>query len=178
MRELLNLALVAFLALASGVAFGQTACPHGVTPGSSQCLPSGAGAANVPPPPRARWIQTWGAMAEGARSSKVGTASGETSRRAAERAAVKKCESMGGIGCRPVFAYRNTCAVIAEPVDLLQMMVGYYQHAPTVEEARVWYFRVAGLATRVMSVVSSIRTAPLQYCSDDASLDGWCVAER
>lgn len=135
MRELLNLALVAFLALASGVAFGQTACPHGVTPGSSQCLPSGAGAASVPPPPRARWIQTWGAMAEDARSSKVGTASGEMSRRAAERAAVKKCESMGGTGCRPVFAYRNTCAVIAEPVDLLQMMVGYYQHAPTVEEA-------------------------------------------
>lgn len=116
-------------------ALAQMACPQGVTPGSSQCLPTGAGATSGPPPPRARWIQTWGAMAEDSLSSKVGTSTGESSRRAAQKAAVRKCESMGGRGCKAVFSYRNTCAVIAEPTELLQMMVGHYQDAPTIEEA-------------------------------------------
>lgn len=121
--------------LAAVPAKAQMACPQGVTPGSSQCLPTGTGATSRPPPPRARWIQTWGAMAEDGLSSKVGTSTGESSRRAAQKAAVRKCESMGGRGCKAVFSYRNTCAVIAEPNELLQMMVGHYQDAQTIEEA-------------------------------------------
>lgn len=114
-------------------AFAQTACPQGVTPGSSQCLPTGGTAA---PPARApRWVLTWGAMAEDRKSSIVGTSSGELSRGAAQRAAVKKCEAMGGAGCKAVYSYKNTCAVIAEPIALLEYMNGYYQNGPTVEEA-------------------------------------------
>ncbi|MBD9468904.1 DUF4189 domain-containing protein [Pseudoxanthomonas sp. PXM01] len=121
------------LAAGSSSAFAQTACPQGVTPGNSQCLPTGGTTA---PPARApRWMLTWGAMAEDVLSSKVGASTGESSRSSAQKAAVRKCESMGGKGCKAVFSYENTCAVIAEPVELQGRMVGFYQDAPTIEEA-------------------------------------------
>ena len=126
-------ALVAGLLVSSGHASAQMACPQGVTPGSSQCLPTGGA---VAPPARApRWVLTWGAMAEDQKSSIVGTSSGELSRGAAQRAAVRKCEAMGGAGCKAVYSYKNTCAVVAEPIALLEFMHGYYQNGPTVEEA-------------------------------------------
>lgn len=134
-RSIYTVLFVVLGVFSVGGAVAQTACPQGVTPGSSQCLPTGTGATSAPPPPRARWIQTWGAMAEDNLSSTVGTSTGESSRGAARRAAVRKCESMGGSGCKAVFSYKNTCAVIAEPVELLEMMVGHYQDAPTIEEA-------------------------------------------
>jgi len=127
------LTLVAGLSVSSGRASAQMACPQGVSPGSSQCLPTGG---TVAPPARGpRWVLTWGAMAEDQKASIVGTSSGELSRRAAQRAAVKKCETMGGVGCKAVYSYKNTCAVIAEPIALLESMHGYYQNGPTVEEA-------------------------------------------
>lgn len=125
--------IVVGLILFSGQASAQMACPQGVTPGSSQCLPTGGTATPTPRSPR--WVLTWGAMAEDQRSSVVGTSSGELSRGAAQRAAVKKCGAMGGVGCKAVYSYKNTCTVIAEPVALLERMNGYYQNGPTIEEA-------------------------------------------
>lgn len=131
--RIVAMTIVVGLILFSGQASAQMACPQGVTPGSSQCLPTGGTAA--PPPRSPRWVLTWGAMAEDQKSSVVGTSSGELSRGAAQRAAVKKCEAMGGVGCKAVYSYKNTCAVIAEPVALLERMNGYYQNGHTIEEA-------------------------------------------
>lgn len=156
--------LMAGLALAGGAfaAFAQTACPQGVTPGSSQCLPTGTGTV-APPARQPRWMLTWGAMAEDVLSSKVGTSTGESSRRAAQKAAVMKCESMGGKGCKAVFSYENTCAVIAEPVELQGKMVGFYQDAPTVEEASQLVLPICrnGNSGRECRVIYSNCTAPI-----------------
>ncbi|PZQ28043.1 DUF4189 domain-containing protein [Pseudoxanthomonas japonensis] len=164
MRRSVYITLFFLLGIFSvGGASAQTACPQGVTPGSSQCLPTGTGATSAPPPPRARWIKTWGAMAEDSLSSKVGTSTGEFSRRAAQRAAVRKCESMGGEGCKAVFSYENTCAVIAEPVELQGKMVGFYQDAPTIEEASRLVLPLCrnGNGGRECRVIYSNCTAPI-----------------
>ena len=164
MRRSIYIALFGLLGFSTaGGALAQTACPQGVTPGSSQCLPTSTGATSAPQPRRARWVKTWGAMAEDSLSSKVGTSTGEYSRRAAQRAAVRKCESMGGKGCKAVFSYENTCAVIAEPVELLGKMVGFYQDAPTIEEAKRLVLPICrdGNGGRECRVIYSNCTAPI-----------------
>lgn len=74
-------------------------------------------------------------MAEDKVVGVIGTSTGQFSRRAAQRAAVGKCKSMGGERCRAVYDYKNTCAVVAEPIELLPAMMGVYQDGPTIEEA-------------------------------------------
>jgi len=122
-------------------------CPPGTPPGSPMCLPPGAPGNpytnQVPTPPVSEptliWKPTWGAFAEGSTkdsSGVIGTSSGLFSRGAAQRAAISKCKSLGGRDCKLVFQYQNTCAVIAEPIDLLPMMVAFFQDGP-LEDATV-----------------------------------------
>ncbi|MGR4875253.1 DUF4189 domain-containing protein [Pseudoxanthomonas sp. LARHCG66] len=112
----------------------QMACPQGVTPGSSQCLPSGGGGAAPPPAPR--WRLTWGAMAEDVATGYVGTSTGQFSRRAARREAMRKCEGMGGVNCKPIFDYKNNCAVVVEPVKFIQgSSTAVYRDGSSVEDA-------------------------------------------
>ncbi|MCD9031558.1 DUF4189 domain-containing protein [Luteimonas sp. Y-2-2-4F] len=119
-------------------AIAQTACPQGVAPGSPSCGPGGGnGLWSAPPPergPEARWRKTWGAIAYDANASYVGVSSGESSRRAAARAALAHCRSKGGGDCRPVAHYENQCAAVGEPVASSGGMISF-EIGLSVEEA-------------------------------------------
>jgi hypothetical protein len=122
------------LSTLSGVAWAQTACPMGATPGSSQCGPSPSyhGVAPVystPQTPQVRWADRWGAIAIGEANSGVGLAKSMPSKRKAEKVAMAQCREKGG-GCRVVLSNQNQCGVIAWGDD---MSVPY--GAPTIEKA-------------------------------------------
>ena len=117
----------------STAALSQTACPQGVTPGSSQCLPTGVSGEQASPSPR--WRTTWGAMAEDEENGYVGTSSGQSTKVAARREAKRKCVAMGGVNCKPAYEYKNSCAVVAEPVDAADKSIAYYQNGKDVGEA-------------------------------------------
>ena len=122
-----------FLVCASS-ASAQMACPQGVTPGSSRCLPSGVSAGQAPPPPP-RWRTTWGAMVEDEENGYVGTSVGQFTKAAARSEAKRKCVAMGGINCKLAYEYKNSCAVVAEPIDAAGRSIAYYQNGENVEEA-------------------------------------------
>ena len=125
---------VGALVIGLASAHAQMACPQGVTPGSAQCLPTGPGSQAAPPPPR--WRLTWGAMAEDESTGNVGTSTGQLSRRSARAEALRKCKSMGGLNCKPVFDYKNNCAVVVEPVQFLQgSSIAIYRDGSTIEDA-------------------------------------------
>ena len=120
--------------LALPFAHAQMACPQGVTPGSTQCLPSGPSA--QPAPPAARWRFTWGAMAEDEETGNVGTSTGKFSRSAAHREAMRKCKAMGGRSCRPIFDYKNNCAVVVEPIQFIDgSSIAIYRDGSSTEDA-------------------------------------------
>ena len=133
MKPFYPLMLLSLLGSSSGVQ-AQMACPQGVTPGSSQCLPSGGVASAPQTPPR--WRLTWGAMAEDATTGNVGTSTGQFSRRAARQEAMRKCKGMGGVNCKPIFDYKNNCAVVVEPVEFVQgSSIAVYRDGSSVEDA-------------------------------------------
>ncbi|MBV6810831.1 DUF4189 domain-containing protein [Xanthomonas sp. NCPPB 3582] len=98
----------------SGVAFGQTACPVGVAPGSPQCGPdSGTSRGDIPdPPPRptGEWLKTWGAIAGSNATGESGAVTGKLSRQEAERKAVQLCAEGGATDCKVDLSYKNQCA--------------------------------------------------------------------
>ena len=104
--------LLAF-ATSNTPASAQMACPQGVTPGSSQCLPTGGAQQSQPPVPKPRWRLTWGAIAMSSRTGEVGTSVGRFSKREATREAMEKCQHLGGKECEIAITYRNQCAVVA-----------------------------------------------------------------
>jgi hypothetical protein len=71
----------------------------------------------APSQPSTRWKLTWGAFAADDALGITGTSTGEHSQRAARRAAMMKCSSMGGRKCEVILSYHNQCAVAAHPVD-------------------------------------------------------------
>ena len=87
--------LLAF-ATSNTPASAQMACPQGVTPGSSQCLPTGGAQQSQPPVPKPRWRLTWGAIAMSSRTGEVGTSVGRFSKREATREAMEKCSILAG----------------------------------------------------------------------------------
>lgn len=120
----------------ASAANAQTACPQGVAPGSPACGPSGGGWVAPPPSaPTQRWKLTWGAFASDPAQSVIGTSTGQFSRRAASKAAMAKCASLGGRNCKVTLTYENQCAVVAEPVEDLQPMASIQGSGPSVEEA-------------------------------------------
>lgn len=42
---------------------------------------------------------------------------------------------MGGVNCKPAYEYKNSCAVVAEPVDAADKSIAYYQNGKDVGEA-------------------------------------------
>ena len=129
--------LMAGFALAGGSfsAFAQTACPQGVTPGSSLCLPTGAAATQSPALPAPRWRSTWGAFANDSQAAVTGSSSGQLTRWGANRAAKAKCKSIGGQECKIILEFKNQCAVVAEPVEDLPLYRLVHRPGLTVEEA-------------------------------------------
>ena len=102
----------------SGVA---AACPDGmiINPigagGQPECIPGvnhqnwgGTGASSEP-----RWARRWGAFATDSATSKVGVATGLSSKRKAEKEALAHCQSKGGAQCKPLIAYYDQCAALA-----------------------------------------------------------------
>ncbi|MDT7820761.1 DUF4189 domain-containing protein [Xanthomonas hortorum pv. vitians] len=98
-------------------AFGQTACPAGVAPGSPQCGPdSGTSRGDIPtPPPRptGEWIKTWGAVATSG-SGDAGVSSGRRTKEQAENDAIASCEGLGSGSCRVSMAFFNQCVAAAD----------------------------------------------------------------
>lgn len=127
--------LVASGVLWSATAGAQTACPQGVTPGSSQCLPTPQGGSQAIQAPAPRWKLTWGAIALDQSTVSIGTATGQVSRRAALKEAKEKCESIGGKDCRIILYYENQCAAIAEPVADIEPMIASYKVGLSSQEA-------------------------------------------
>ncbi|WP_260619066.1 DUF4189 domain-containing protein [Pseudoxanthomonas mexicana] len=119
--------------------YAQTACPQGVGPGDPRCGPGGGGGGGWDLPAGkvyTRWKTTWGALAEDTATGKIGTSTGEFSRRRATREAVANCKAMGGLECKFIFTYKNSCAVVAQVADdPSPSMISTYQSAPTLEVA-------------------------------------------
>lgn len=115
----------------------QTACPQGVSPGSSQCLPSGGAQQTQPSAPKPRWKLTWGAIAMSSETGEVGTSVGRFSKREARREAMDKCKHLGGKECQLAIAYENQCAVVAWASEAGRPTGGaaFVQGAATVAEA-------------------------------------------
>lgn len=117
-------------------AYAQMACPQGVTPGSSQCLPTGGGQQS-PIAPAPRWRLTWGAIAMSSSTGEVGTSVGRFSKREATREAMEKCKSLGGAECEIAIAYKNQCAVVAWASEAGKPTGGaaFVQGAETISKA-------------------------------------------
>jgi hypothetical protein len=132
-------ALIVFILLGIPLeALAQTACPQGVPPGDPRCGPGGSGGGGWDLPAGkvyTRWKSTWGAIAEDGVAAVFGASTGEPSRRAASRAAVDHCKQKGGKACKLTLAFKNSCVVLADPVELLPVMNGISQSAETIEAA-------------------------------------------
>jgi len=93
----------------------------------------------------------------------VGTSTGQSSRRKAEREARAKCKASGGLECKFVYTYMNSCAVVAEPIEVLKDSVSAYQNGETVEAASK--LAIAGCSVRnggrACQVYYSNCTAPI-----------------
>lgn len=105
-------------------AHAENGCPLGYAPAkipvesSSDCAPIPGYWEAQPPEPAAvepLWTSRWGAIAIGSTASGggVGVATGESSRRKAESAAMKTCRDTGGGKQCEVYAYRDQCAAVA-----------------------------------------------------------------
>ncbi|MCC8556294.1 DUF4189 domain-containing protein [Xanthomonas hortorum] len=97
-------------------AFGQTACPNGVAPGSPQCGPdSGTSRGDIvgpSPRPTGEWIKTWGAIAGSDSTGESGAVVGKLTREEAEKGAIRQCSQGGAIDCKVDLAYKNQCAAL------------------------------------------------------------------
>ncbi|MCI4566751.1 DUF4189 domain-containing protein [Lysobacter sp. CFH 32150] len=119
----------------NGVAWGQTACPGGVSPGDPRCGPSPN--ASVPLPRGPQWQLTWGAIASDSTTGDVGTTVGHLSRGEAKREALNKCAAGGAKKCRVVLAYKNQCAVYVAPTEKGESVAGvaFAQGGPSIDVA-------------------------------------------
>ncbi|MBD4836489.1 DUF4189 domain-containing protein [Xanthomonas citri pv. citri] len=108
--------LLIFL-FSSSAAWGQTACPSGVAPGSPQCGPdSGTSRGDIPqPPPRptGEWLKTWGAIAS-SDNGDIGSSTGKLSENEARVEALKVCSDFGNSDCKVNFTYKNQCVAVVQ----------------------------------------------------------------
>jgi Domain of unknown function (DUF4189) len=119
MLRLIVLALcVVFSAPKIALAEGGT-CPPGYypvnSPGVSGCAPiPGYGGGQDPVATGPSWMSTWGAIATDNSVSAIGSVTRQSSKRQAQRNAVKSCRANGGTNkCKVSLAYYNQCGVMA-----------------------------------------------------------------
>ena len=110
------------LFLAIGSAWAEGRCPEGYFPigggnaGWEGCAPmdGGAGGASQPPAnPGPQWATRWGAIAHDGIAGRFGGAEGLSSKRKAEKAAIKECMRNEGRKCKIVISYYNQCGAMA-----------------------------------------------------------------
>lgn len=118
------------LMFAVGAVQAQTACPHGVGPGSAQCGPS-TGGGSIQSPPR-QYVESWnwGAFVRDASVSAIGTGFNQPSRHGAINQAMARCQELGGTDCQLVFAF-DGCGAVAEPVDKDVLLIPAMAAEPT-----------------------------------------------
>lgn len=112
--------LCVFLLAVSGWVHAEQGCPDGFIPNAAGTpgVPCVQGQSNnwgagTPKAPEVRWADRWGAFASDSQSGAVGSATGLSNRKKAEKAAISHCRSKGGKDCRPLLAYYNQCAAVA-----------------------------------------------------------------
>lgn len=110
-----------FLMIVGLPAMAEQGCPPGQYPIGGQgvvaCAPiPQENSVQEQPRPLGQWIKTWGGIAlDESGAGAVGVASGERSKRAAQKAAFSSCIGAGGKDCRDWVTYFNQCAAVAEP---------------------------------------------------------------
>jgi hypothetical protein len=111
----------------------QTACPHGVAPGSAQCGPS-MGGGSIQQPTR-QYVESWnwGAFVMDASVSAIGSGFNQPSRQRAIDQATARCQELGGTNCQLVFAF-DGCGAVAEPVDKNVLLIPAMAAEPTRQE--------------------------------------------
>lgn len=110
------------VAVAGTIAFAQTACPHGVGPGSAQCGPSVSGSSTQAPARTYVESWNWGAFVTDASVSAIGTGFNQWSRQAAIDRAMASCRELGGTKCQLALTF-DSCGAIAEPTDKQVLLV-------------------------------------------------------
>lgn len=59
------------------------------------------------------WERRWGAFTSDAQTGKIGVSTAMSSKRKAEKEALRDCQSRGGAQCKVLLAFTNQCAAIA-----------------------------------------------------------------
>ncbi|WP_232372868.1 DUF4189 domain-containing protein [Xanthomonas hydrangeae] len=135
--------LAFYLLFLVGFAHAEGGCPPGQYPiggqGAMACAPLPQGN-NQQARPSGKWIKTWGAIAMGSIDAvtSYGVTTGKLSKAEAEVDALSRCGSHGETNCQIGLAYRNQCAVVAEPhVNGKPFSEGYstFIGASTVQKA-------------------------------------------
>lgn len=137
-------AVLMALAFGGGNAYAEQGCPSGMIPnpigagGQGGCIPGvnhqdwGGTQQNSGP----KYSRRWGAFASDVETSKVGVATGMTSKRKAEKAALDQCRGKGGVQCKPLFSYYDQCGAVAWGRDSADNGGGLiWARAPRKEEA-------------------------------------------
>lgn len=126
---------IAFFSPTVVMAEGGT-CPPGYypvnSPGVAGCAPiPGYGGGQDPVPTGPTWMTTWGAIATDNSVSAIGSVTRQSSKRQAQRSAIKNCRANGGTKkCKVSLVYYNQCGVMTVG-DSFAVTHG----AGTVEEA-------------------------------------------
>ena len=116
MLPMLGLLFVSFPAHAEG-----GSCPPGYYPiggqGTMGCAPipgsGGSQRQHAPQQPPEIWRDRYGAIFTDSDQGALGTSGSQSSRAAAEQAALADCIARGGVACKKVTSYRNACAAFA-----------------------------------------------------------------
>lgn len=92
-------------------------CPPGYypvnTPGVMGCAPM-PGGGGEPMATGPSWMTTWGAIATDSSVSAIGSVTRQSSKRQAQKNAIKNCRANGGTKkCKVSLAYYNQCGVMA-----------------------------------------------------------------
>lgn len=85
-------------------------------------IPGGQAPAQEPPKPNGRWHSRFGAIAEDASAGErgvvlsTGVAEAQSSSGEASSLAIKNCEQNGGLRCKVVTSYTDSCIALADPI--------------------------------------------------------------
>ena len=103
--------------MSTSVIHAQAACPPGTIPygtgqGQNVCGPDDNQQQQQQPHPPPQWARQWGAIATDGPGGHAGVAVYQSSKEAAEQAALADCRAKGGTECAVEVAYDNECAAM------------------------------------------------------------------
>ncbi|QCW26612.1 DUF4189 domain-containing protein [Lysobacter enzymogenes] len=118
MKRAIGYLILSAAFLVSGTAFAEQGCPDGFMPnpswtqGQQQCI-QGQMPDSGPLVPQSTWERRWGAFTSDVETGKIGVATAMTTKRKAEKEALRDCQARGGAQCKVLLAFTNQCAAIA-----------------------------------------------------------------